>query len=91
MTVRVTEMVPDTVRKQAGDATCSVAPGFARMTSHTESHWIVLKFGGTSVSSVSNWRKVTAQKAPSMNSAPWAKLMTPRVPKTRVRPRAISA
>ncbi|HQR49519.1 MAG TPA: bifunctional aspartate kinase/diaminopimelate decarboxylase, partial [Steroidobacteraceae bacterium] len=30
------------------------------MTSNTESHWVVLKFGGTSVSSVSNWRNVAA-------------------------------
>ncbi len=30
------------------------------MTSHTESHWVVLKFGGTSVSSVSNWKNVAA-------------------------------
>ena len=36
----------------------SVAPGSARMTSHTESNWVVLKFGGTSVSSVSNWKNV---------------------------------
>ncbi|MBK6452571.1 MAG: bifunctional aspartate kinase/diaminopimelate decarboxylase [Proteobacteria bacterium] len=28
------------------------------MTSHTESNWVVLKFGGTSVSSVSNWKNV---------------------------------
>jgi diaminopimelate decarboxylase/aspartate kinase len=28
------------------------------MTSNSDSHWVVLKFGGTSVSSVSNWRKV---------------------------------
>ncbi|MFO1407528.1 MAG: bifunctional aspartate kinase/diaminopimelate decarboxylase [Steroidobacteraceae bacterium] len=28
------------------------------MTSHSESHWVVLKFGGTSVSSVSNWKNV---------------------------------
>jgi diaminopimelate decarboxylase/aspartate kinase len=28
------------------------------MLSHTESHWVVLKFGGTSVSSVSNWKNV---------------------------------
>lgn len=28
------------------------------MTSSSESHWVVLKFGGTSVSSVSNWRNV---------------------------------
>src|SRR5512137_2486627 len=28
------------------------------MTGHTESHWVVLKFGGTSVSSVSNWKNV---------------------------------
>ena len=30
------------------------------MTSHTESHWVVLKFGGTSVSSVSNWKNIAA-------------------------------
>jgi bifunctional diaminopimelate decarboxylase / aspartate kinase len=30
------------------------------MHSHTESHWVVLKFGGTSVSSVSNWKSVAA-------------------------------
>ncbi|MFO1392628.1 MAG: bifunctional aspartate kinase/diaminopimelate decarboxylase [Steroidobacteraceae bacterium] len=30
------------------------------MTSNTESHWVVLKFGGTSVSSVSNWKNVAA-------------------------------
>ena len=34
---------------------------------------------------------VTAQKAPIMNSAPWAKFTTPSVPKIRVSPRAISA
>jgi hypothetical protein len=34
---------------------------------------------------------VTAQKAPIMNNAPWAKLTTPSVPKMRVSPRAISA
>ena len=28
------------------------------MTSQSESHWVVLKFGGTSVSSVSNWKNV---------------------------------
>ena len=28
------------------------------MTSHTESNWVVLKFGGTSDSSVSNWKNV---------------------------------
>ena len=28
------------------------------MSSHTESNWVVLKFGGTSVSSVSNWKNV---------------------------------
>ena len=28
------------------------------MTSYSESPWIVLKFGGTSVSSVSNWKNV---------------------------------
>ena len=28
------------------------------MVSHTESHWVVLKFGGSSVSSVSNWKNV---------------------------------
>jgi bifunctional diaminopimelate decarboxylase / aspartate kinase len=28
------------------------------MTGHTESNWVVLKFGGTSVSSVSNWKNV---------------------------------
>jgi bifunctional diaminopimelate decarboxylase / aspartate kinase len=28
------------------------------MTSHTESNWVVLKFGGSSVSSVSNWKNV---------------------------------
>ena len=43
------------------------------------------------VSIVISWRNVTAQKAPSMNSAPCAKLTTPSVPKTSVRPRAISA
>ena len=36
----------------------SDAPGSARMSSHTESNWVVLKFGGTSVSSVSNWKNV---------------------------------
>jgi bifunctional diaminopimelate decarboxylase / aspartate kinase len=30
------------------------------MTSHTESNWVVLKFGGSSVSSVSNWKNVAA-------------------------------
>lgn len=30
------------------------------MTTSTDSHWVVLKFGGTSVSSVSNWRNVAA-------------------------------
>ncbi len=30
------------------------------MSSQTESHWVVLKFGGTSVSSVSNWKNVAA-------------------------------
>jgi diaminopimelate decarboxylase/aspartate kinase len=28
------------------------------MTNPTDSHWVVLKFGGTSVSSVSNWKNV---------------------------------
>src|SRR5512135_3649759 len=28
------------------------------MSSQNESHWVVLKFGGTSVSSVSNWKNV---------------------------------
>src|SRR5512135_2608164 len=28
------------------------------MSSQSESHWVVLKFGGTSVSSVSNWKNV---------------------------------
>ena len=28
------------------------------MTTNSESPWIVLKFGGTSVSSVSNWKNV---------------------------------
>ncbi|MGI9245319.1 MAG: bifunctional aspartate kinase/diaminopimelate decarboxylase, partial [Steroidobacteraceae bacterium] len=28
------------------------------MTTNSESHWVVLKFGGTSVSSVSNWKNV---------------------------------
>ena len=32
--------------------------GVREMTSHTESNWVVLKFGGTSVSSVSNWKNV---------------------------------
>ena len=36
----------------------SAAPGSARMSSPTESNWVVLKFGGTSVSSVSNWKNV---------------------------------
>ena len=36
-------------------------------------------------------RKVTAVKAPSMKSAPWAKFTTPSVPKISVRPRAMSA
>src|SRR5512139_3371693 len=35
-----------------------VAQGSARMTGHIESNWVVLKFGGTSVSSVSNWKNV---------------------------------
>ena len=30
------------------------------MTSHSESNWVVLKFGGTSVSSVSNWKNIAA-------------------------------
>jgi diaminopimelate decarboxylase/aspartate kinase len=30
------------------------------MSSQSESHWVVLKFGGTSVSSVSNWKNVAA-------------------------------
>jgi hypothetical protein len=60
VTVRAAKAASDTVRKQAGDATGRVAPGFARMTSHTESHWVVLKFGGTSVSSVSNWKNIAA-------------------------------
>ena len=30
------------------------------MTNHTDSHWVVLKFGGTSVSSVSNWKNVAS-------------------------------
>ncbi len=30
------------------------------MASHTESNWVVLKFGGTSVSSVSNWKNIAA-------------------------------
>jgi diaminopimelate decarboxylase/aspartate kinase len=30
------------------------------MTNPTDSHWVVLKFGGTSVSSVSNWKNVAA-------------------------------
>ncbi|HET9693381.1 MAG TPA: aspartate kinase, partial [Steroidobacteraceae bacterium] len=30
------------------------------MTGHSESNWVVLKFGGTSVSSVSNWKNVAA-------------------------------
>ena len=30
------------------------------MTGHSESTWVVLKFGGTSVSSVSNWKNVAA-------------------------------
>jgi hypothetical protein len=34
---------------------------------------------------------VTAQNAPIMNSAPWAKFTTPSVPKISVSPRAISA
>jgi len=34
---------------------------------------------------------VTAQKAPIMNSAPWAKFTTPSVPKINVRPSAMSA
>ena len=34
---------------------------------------------------------LTATKAPSMNSAPWAKLTTPSVPNTSVSPSAISA
>jgi len=28
------------------------------MTGSSDSHWVVLKFGGTSVSSVSNWKNV---------------------------------
>jgi diaminopimelate decarboxylase/aspartate kinase len=28
------------------------------MTNTSDSHWVVLKFGGTSVSSVSNWKNV---------------------------------
>src|SRR5512137_973002 len=28
------------------------------MTGNADSHWVVLKFGGTSVSSVSNWKNV---------------------------------
>src|SRR5512145_3235669 len=28
------------------------------MTNPSDSHWVVLKFGGTSVSSVSNWKNV---------------------------------
>jgi diaminopimelate decarboxylase/aspartate kinase len=30
------------------------------MTNTSDSHWVVLKFGGTSVSSVSNWKSVAA-------------------------------
>src|SRR5512139_746028 len=30
------------------------------MTNTSDSHWVVLKFGGTSVSSVSNWKNVAA-------------------------------
>ena len=30
------------------------------MTNSSDSHWVVLKFGGTSVSSVSNWKNVAA-------------------------------
>ena len=30
------------------------------MTTSADSHWVVLKFGGTSVSSVSNWKNVAA-------------------------------
>jgi len=30
------------------------------MTSHTDSQWVVLKFGGSSVSSVSNWKSVAS-------------------------------
>jgi bifunctional diaminopimelate decarboxylase / aspartate kinase len=34
--------------------------GVRSMLSHTESTWVVLKFGGSSVSSVSNWKNVAA-------------------------------
>ncbi len=30
------------------------------MSTNTDSHWVVLKFGGTSVSSVSNWKNVAS-------------------------------
>ncbi len=32
--------------------------GVRSMTAHVDAHWVVLKFGGSSVSSVSNWRNV---------------------------------
>ncbi len=39
-----------------GDA--QARAGVRSMTTPTESNWVVLKFGGTSVSSVSNWKNV---------------------------------
>ena len=40
------------------------------MTAISESHWVVLKFGGTSVSSVSNWKNVAARRARAAGRRP---------------------
>jgi diaminopimelate decarboxylase/aspartate kinase len=45
-----------TVRTHCG----AIAARGGSMTTNSDSHWVVLKFGGSSVSSVSNWKNVAA-------------------------------
>jgi len=59
-------------------------------TSFTASKKVTLS-SFTEVESVRSFWSATAQNAPSMNSAPCAKLTTPSVPKTSVSPSAMSA
>jgi diaminopimelate decarboxylase/aspartate kinase len=49
-----------TMADSKGGASASTLPNTSPGTSPSTSPWVVLKFGGTSVSSVSNWKNVAA-------------------------------
>ena len=50
------------------------------MTSHIESNWVVLKFGGTSVSSVSNWNNIAGVVRARLADGAHPSSCTPRCP-----------